>query len=202
MKLYFAPGACSMAPHIVLREAAYSFDLEKVDLAKKQTESGENYLDINPKGYVPALRLDDGEVLTEVAVILQYLADQKPDSGLAPTLGTKERYRLMEWLNFISSELHKLFGSLFNPKIPAEWRENQLERLGQRFDYLAHRLNGKLYLAGDQFTVADAYLFTVLNWSPVLKVDINKWPKLQEYVAQIAARPSVVEAMRAEGLRR
>lgn len=202
MKLYFAPGACSMAPHIVLREADYSFDLEKVDLAKKQTESGENYLSINPKGYVPALRLDDGEVLTEVAVILQYLADQKPESRLAPKLGTKERYRLMEWLNFISSELHKLFGSLFNPEIPAEWRANQLERLGQRFDYLTPQLNEKPYLTGDQFTVADAYLFTVLNWSSVLKVDMKKWPKLQDYITQIAARPSVGEAMRAEGLRR
>jgi len=158
MKLYFAPGACSMAPHIVLREAAYRFDLEKVDLTRKQTESGENYMNINPKGYVPALRLDDGEVLTEVAVVLQYLADQKPESGLAPKLGTKERYRLMEWLNFVSSEIHKPFGSLFNSKIPAEWRENQLELLGRRFDYLAEQLNGKLYLTGDQFTVADAYL--------------------------------------------
>lgn len=200
MKLYFAPGACSMAPHIVLREAVYRFDLEKVDLAKKQTESGENYMDINPKGYVPALKLDDGEILTEVAVILQYLADQKPESGLAPKLGTKERYHLMEWLNFISSEIHKLFGSLFNPKIPVEWRENQLERLGQRFDYLAEELNGKLYLAGDPFSVADAYLFTILNWSALLKVDLKKWPRLQDYITQVATRPSVQEAMRAEGL--
>jgi glutathione S-transferase len=200
MKLYFAPGACSMAPHIVLREAAYHFDLEKVDLAKKQTESGESYMSINPKGYVPALRLDDGEVLTEVAVILQYLADGKPESGLAPKMGTKERYRLMEWLNFVSSEIHKLFGSLFNSKIPAEWRENQLELIDRRFGYLTEQLNGKLYLAGDQFTIADAYLFTVLNWSPSLKVDLKKWARLQEYVTQIAARPSVKEAMRVEGL--
>jgi len=200
MKLYFAPGACSMAPHIVLREAAYSFDLEKVDLTRKQTESGENYMNINPKGYVPALRLDDGEVLTEVAVVLQYLADQKPESGLAPKLGTKERYRLMEWLNFVSSEIHKPFGSLFNSKIPAEWRENQLELLGRRFDYLAAQLDGKLYLAGDQFTVADAYLFTVLNWSSLLKVDLKKWSRLQDYITQVAARPAVEEAMRAEGL--
>jgi glutathione S-transferase len=202
MKLYFAPGACSMAPHIVLREAAYRFDLEKVDLANKQTERGENYMNINPKGYVPALTLDDGDVLTEVAVILQYLADQKPESGLAPKLGTKERYRLMEWLNFISSELHKGFGSLFNPKIPAEWREAQVERLGQRFDYLTHQLNGKPYLTGDSFTVADAYLFTILNWSALLKVDLKKWPRLQDYLTQVAARPSVGEAMQAEGLRR
>lgn len=202
MKLYFSPGACSMAPHIVLREAAYRFDLEKVDLAKKQTESGENYMNINPKGYVPALRLDDGEVLTEAAVILQYLADQKPESGLAPKPGTKERYRLMEWLNFVSSEIHKPFGSLFNSKIPAEWRENQVELLGRRFDYLADQLNGKLYLGGDPFTVADAYLFTVLNWSALLKVDLKKWPRLQDYITQVAARASVKEAMRAEGLGR
>ncbi|WP_245549352.1 MULTISPECIES: glutathione binding-like protein [Methylomicrobium] len=146
---------------------------------------------------MPALQLDEEEILTEVAVILQYLADQKPESGLAPKLGTKERYRLMEWLNFISSELHKLFGSLFNPKIPVEWRETQLERLGQRFDYLTHQLNGKPYLTGDSFTVADAYLFTILNWSALLKVDLKKWSRLQDYLTQVAARPSVGEAMRA-----
>ena len=159
MKLYFAAGACSMAPHIVLREAAYTFDLESVDLATKRTASGEDYTRINPKGYVPALRLDNGEVLTEAAVILQYLADQKPESGLAPKMGTMERYRLMEWLNFVSSEIHKQFGPLFNPQITAEWKANQLDLLGRRFDYLTERLNGMSYLMGDQFTVVDAYLF-------------------------------------------
>ena len=202
MKLYLAAGACSMAPHIVLREAAYTFDLERVDLAKKQTASGEDYTRINPKGYVPALRLDNGEVLTEVAVILQYLADQKPESGLAPKTGTMERYRLMEWLNFVSSEIHKQFGPLFNPKITVEWRENQLDLLGRRFDYLIERLNGKPYLMGDQLTVADAYLFTVLNWSPLLKVDLGKWPRLKDYITRVAARPAVKEAMSAEGLRK
>ncbi len=200
MKLYFAAGACSMAPHIVLREAAYTFDLESVDLAKKQTASGENYTNINPKGYVPALRLDNGEILTEVAVIIQYLADQKPESGLAPKAGTMERYRLMEWLNFVSSEIHKQFGPLFNPKITVEWRENQLALLGRRLDYLSERLNGKPYLMGDRFTVADAYLFTVLNWSPMLKVDLGKWPKLQDYITRISSRPAVKETMKAEGL--
>jgi glutathione S-transferase len=141
MKLYFAAGACSMAPHIVLHEAGYPFDLESVDLAMKQTASGEDYTRINPKGYVPALRLDNGEVLTEVAVVLQYLADQKPES-LAPKTGTMERYRLMEWLNFVSSEIHKQFAPFFNPKITAEWKANQLDLLGRRFDYLTERLNG------------------------------------------------------------
>ncbi|MGH8628911.1 MAG: glutathione transferase GstA [Gammaproteobacteria bacterium] len=202
MKLYFAAGACSMAPHIVLREAAYTFDLESVDLATKQTASGEDYTRINPKGYVPALRLDNGEVLTEVAVVLQYLADQKPESGLAPKTGTMERYRLMEWLNFVSSEIHKQFGPLFNPKITSEWRANQLDLLGRRFDYLTERLNGKSYLLGDQVTVVDAYLFTVLNWSALLKVDLGKWPRLKEYIARVAARPAVQEAMSAEGLRK
>ena len=202
MKLYFAAGACSMAPHIVLREGAYTFDLESVDLAKKQTASGEDYTRINPKGYVPALRLDNGEVLTEVAVILQYLADQKPESGLAPKTGTMERYRLMEWLNFVSSEIHKQFGPLFNPKITPEWKANQLDLLGRRFDYLTERLNGKSYLMGDQFTVVDAYLFTVLNWSALLKVDLGKWPRLKDYITRVAARPAVKEAMNAEGLRK
>jgi glutathione S-transferase len=202
MKLYFAAGACSMAPHIVLREAAYTFDLESVDLAKKQTASGEDYTRINPKGYVPALRLDNGEVLTEVAVVLQYLADQKPESGLAPKTGTMERYRLTEWLNFVSSEIHKQFAPLFNPKITTEWKANQLDLLGRRFDYLTERLNGKSYLMGDRFTVVDAYLFTVLNWSALLKVDLGKWPTLKDYIARVAARPAVQEAMSAEGLRK
>ncbi|MGH8644867.1 MAG: glutathione transferase GstA [Gammaproteobacteria bacterium] len=202
MKLYFAAGACSMAPHIVLREAAYTFDLERVDLAKKQTASDEDYTKINPKGYVPALRLDNGEILTEVAVILQYLADQKPEYGLAPKMGTLERYRLMEWLNFVSSEIHKQFSPLFNPKITAEWRENQLDLLSRRFDYLAERFNGNPYLMGDGLTLADAYLFTVLNWSPLLKVDLTKWPRLTDYISRVAARPAVKEVMSAEGLRK
>ncbi|HZA28468.1 MAG TPA: glutathione transferase GstA, partial [Gammaproteobacteria bacterium] len=201
MKLYFSPGACSMAPHIVLRESGYTFDLEKVDLAKKQTASGEDYTQINPKGYVPALRLDNGEVLTEVAVTLQYLADQKPESGLAPKPATMERYRLMEWLNFVSSEIHKQFSPLFNPKITQEWKENQLDLLSRRFDYLTEKLKGKPYLMGEQFTVADAYLFTVLNWSHLFKVDLGKWPRLQDYIASVAARSAVKEAMSAEELR-
>jgi len=200
MKLYFYPGACSLAPHIVLREADFSFDLEQVDLGKKLTAGGDDFSKINPKGYVPALRLDDGEILTEVAVILQYLADHKPASGLEPGVGTMERYRVMEWLNFIATEVHKQFGPLFNPKITPEWKENQLSRLAQRFDYLAQHLSGKQYLMGDKFTVADAYLFTVINWAGFLHVDISKWPQLTDYLARIAARPAVKAAMEAEGL--
>ena len=200
MKLYFAPGACSMAPHIVLREAGYTYELERVDLAKKETATGEDYYKINPKGSVPAIQLDDGQILTEAAVILQYLADQKPESGLVPGPGTMDRYRLMEWMNFITSEVHKQFGPLFNPKTPEEWKENQLNLLNTRFDYLAENLEGKQYLMGDTFTVADAYLFTVLNWSNFLEVDLGKWPTLQDYMARVAARPEVKETMKEEGL--
>ncbi len=200
MKLYYSPSACSMAPHIVLRQAELDCDLEKVDLATKRTSSGRDFAEINPKGYVPALELDDGEILTEAAVILQYLADRKPETGLAPQAGTPARYRLMEWLNFIASELHKQMGPLFKPGIVAEWRENQLTLLGQRFDYLAGRLGSAPYLMGDRFTVADAYLFTVLNWSPYLKIDLRPWPKLTDYLARIATLPAVRQAMREEGL--
>jgi glutathione S-transferase len=200
MKLYYTPGACSLAPHIVLREAGLAFEMEKVDLAGKKTTGGEDYCKINPKGYVPALRLDDGQVLTEVAVIVQYLADRKPDSGLAPRYGTMERYRLMEWLNFVASEVHKLFGPFFNPKITPEWKENQLSLLGKRLAFLAESLQGRKYLLGDGFTVADAYLFTVLNWTRFLKIDLGQWPALKDYQARVAARPAVREALKAEGL--
>jgi len=200
MKLYYYPGACSMAPHIILREAGYQFDLDKVDLAKKQTASGEDYGKVNPKGYVPALRLDDGQVLTEAGAILQYLADHKPDSGLAPKAGTMERYRLMEWLNFIASEIHKTLGALFNPKITPEWKDNQIALFGRRCDVLVRTLDGKQYLMGDKFSVADAYLFTILGWANLFKLDMNKWPALQSYTARVAARPAVQQAMKAEGL--
>lgn len=200
MKLYYAPGACSLAPHIALRETGAAFDLEKVDLAKKQTAGGEDFTRINPKGYVPALRLDDGEILTEVAVILQYLADRKPEAALAPAAGSMQRYRLMEWLNFVSSEIHKQFGPLFNPQITPEWKANQFNVLGRRFDYLSERLNRQPYLMGERFSVADAYLFTVLNWNSYVGMDMGKWPKLQAYLARVAERPAVREALRAEGL--
>jgi glutathione S-transferase len=200
MKLYFTPGACSLASHIVLREAGFKFDLEKVDLAGKKTAGGNDFTKINPKGYVPAIALDDGQVLTEGVAIMQYLADQKPESGLAPRAGTMERYRLIEWLNFISTEIHKSFGPLWNPKTPEETRQNQKNLLAKRFDYLAGQLKGKQYLMGDKFTAADAYLFTVLNWTNLLNVDLGPWPVLKDFMARVAARPQVIETMKAEGL--
>ncbi|MEX2163439.1 MAG: glutathione transferase GstA [Sulfuricaulis sp.] len=200
MKLYYYPGACSMAVHIALREAGIPFDLDKVDLAKKRAASSEDYAEVNPKGYVPALRLDDGQILTEVAVLLQYVADLKPASGLAPKAGTIERYRLMEWLNFISSEVHKTLSALFNPKITPEWKDNQIALFGRRCDFLVQQLGGKPHLMGDKFTIADAYLFTILGWANLFKLDMGKWPALQSYAARIAARPAVQEAMKAEGL--
>jgi len=199
MKLYYSPAACSLAPHIVLREAKYKFDLEKVDIPAKKTENGDDYLTVNPKGYVPALKLDDGTVLTEVAVILQYLADQKPRRALAPKPRTPERYRLLEWLNFTASEMHKGLGDLFNPKLTPEWREAKLERLGRRFDYLEKALGAQQYLMGE-FSVADAYLFTILNWTNRHNVDLSNWPNIKAYLARVAERPAVKKAMKAEGL--
>lgn len=200
MKLYFSPGACSMAPHIALREAGLAFDLVKVDIRAKKTADGEDYLKVNPNGYVPTLRLDSGEALTESAIILQYIADQRPESGLAPKFGTMERYRLMEWLNFCASEIHKTLGALYNPKVTPEWRENQVALFGRRCDFLRTRLDGKPYLMGDRFTVADAYLYTLLNWTNFLKVDMSNWPTLTGYKSRVAARPAVKETLRAEGL--
>ena len=180
MKLYFAPGACSMATHIALRETGQSFDLEKVNLATKITQSGEDFTAVNPKGYVPALRLDNGEVLTESAVTLQYVADQKPASGMVPQAGSMKRYRMMELLNFISTEIHKSFGELFNPNITSAHKEHQIALIEKRCDFLSQQLEGKPYLTGDGFSVADAYLFTILAWSKLLDVDMTKWPILTD----------------------
>lgn len=199
MKLYYSPGACSLAVHIVLREAKYKFDLDKVDLAAKKTESGEDYLSVNPKGYVPALKLDDGTSLTEAGAIIQYLADQKPRRGLAPKPRTPERYKLIEWINFTSSEIHKALGDFFNPRMTPEWREARLERLSRRFDYLEKVLGGSEYLMGE-FSIADAYLFTVLNWTNIHKIDLSGWPNIQAYMRRIAERTAVKKAMKAEGL--
>lgn len=200
MKLYYSPGACSLAPHIVLREAGYAFDAIRVDIPNKKTEHGDDYWKINPKGYVPALALDNGEVLSEAAVICQYLADQKPESGLAPALGTMERYRLMEWLNFVTAEVHKMIGALFNPKMTPEMKAVQIAVIERRLNALENMLEGRQYLMGDRFSIADAYLFNVFNWTKIHKIDTSKWPKLEALIARVAARPKVQEAMRAEGL--
>lgn len=200
MKLYYKPGACSMAPHIALREAGLDFELEKVDLARHLTASGEDYLRINPKGYVPALLLDDGALLTECAVMLQYIADRQPAGALTPPTGTQARYRLMEWLNFLATEVHKPFSPFFNPKAPPEIREYNLRLLSRRFGYLDAQLDGKAFLLGDTFTVADIYLFTLLNWCNLHQIDLAQWPALKDYMTRIAARASVRETMRMEGL--
>jgi glutathione S-transferase len=200
MKLFFAPGACSLSPHIVLSETGHAFELEQVDLKEKKTKSGSDYLGINPKGQVPALRLDNGELLTEGPVIVQYLADQKPGAGLLPGAGTMDRYRVQEWLNFISTELHKTFGPIFRPTTPDAFKSLSRENLAKRFDYINGCLAGRQYLTGDKFSVADAYLFTVLRWAPRVEIDLARWPNLAAYVARVAARPKVQEAMKAEGL--
>ncbi len=200
MKLYYAPGACSMAPHIVAHEAGIALELVKVDIPSKKTEAGDDFWQVNPKGYVPALQLDDGSVLTEVGVICQYLADQKPESGLTAKAGTMERYHQMEMLNFASSEVHKQLGALFNPKMTPEMREVQMGVIERRLNPLEKSLEGKQYVMGDAFTAADAYLFTVLNWTHPLKIDLGKWPNIQAYMGRVGARPKVQATLRAEGL--
>ncbi|MEO7207676.1 MAG: glutathione transferase GstA [Steroidobacteraceae bacterium] len=200
MKLYYFPGACSLSPHIVLLEAGLPHTMVKIDSKTKKTESGEDYLALNSKGAVPALQLDDGRVLTEGPAVVQYLADLKPESGLAPRAGTFERYQLMEILNYITSEIHKSFSPLFNPASSADIKETAVTSLGKKFDWLSGFLGKKPFLLGNTFTVADAYLFTVLNWTGHVKIDLAKWPILADYKSRIAERPRVIEAMKAEGL--
>lgn len=200
MKLYYSPGACSLSPHIVAREAGLPVELKKVDLRAKLVEGSADFLKTNGKGYVPCIELPDGSVLTEGPAIVQYLADQKPETGLAPRAGTMDRYRLQEWLNFITSELHKGMGAFFNPGLTPEWRKATEDRLALRCEWLAKQLEGKDYLMGKQFTVADAYLFTVLNWAGMVKFDLGRWPVLGEYQKRVASRPQVQEALKAEGL--
>lgn len=199
MKLYYSPGACSLSPHIVLREAGLAFEVEKVDREKK-TERGGNFLEVNPKGMVPTLELDNGQRLTEGPAIVQYLADLAPAKKLAPPAGAFERYRLQEWLNFITSEIHKGFTPLFRPTTPNDAKPAFVSVLNDRFAYLAKQLEGRNYLLGDDFTVADAYLFTTLNWCGFLGMDLGQWPVLKAYHGRVAARPAVQAAMKAEGL--
>ena len=200
MKLYYFNGACSLSPHIVALEAGIPITLVKADVKTKKTADGGDYLAINSKGAVPALQLDDGRVLTEGPAIVQYMADLKPDSKLAPKAGSFERYQLMEILNYITSEIHKTFSPLFNPATTAEQREATIANLGKKFDWISGFLGNKPYLMGDTFTVADPYLFTVVNWTNFVKVDLSKWPVLVAYQARVAARPKVQEAMKSEGL--
>jgi len=200
MKLYYAPGACSMSPHIALLEAGLPYSLHKVDLKENRIESGEDYNGVNGKGYVPALELENGQVLTEGPAIVQYIADQNPSAGLAPVQGTMERYKLQEWLNFITSELHKGMGSLFNPAQTPEWKDAVKATLSRRVEWLSKQLAGKTYLLGEKFSVADGYLFTVLSWAGHVGFDLSRWPVVEDYVARVRARPKVAEAMKAEGL--
>jgi glutathione S-transferase len=198
MKLYFSPGACSLAPHIALHEIGLPFTAIKVDLKSHKLADGTDYYTVNPKGYVPLLEISGREKLTEAAVILQYIADRKPGE-LAPTFGTMERYRLMEWLNFIATELHKQFAPLWHP-IPDATKEAQHQKLATRFETLSKTLAKQPFLTGEKFTIADAYLFTILNWAGMLKVELAPYPVLRDYIARVAARPKVQQAMKEEGL--
>jgi glutathione S-transferase len=201
MKLYYSPGACSLSPHIVLAESGLPFDLDKVDFSNMISERGADFSKVNPKGYVPVIQLDDGEVLTEGSAIVQYIADLVPKKKLAPVAGTMARYRLQEWLNFIATELHKGgFSPLFSSNYPEDMRAKSVERLSSRLAFVAKRLEGRNYLMGDDFTVADAYLFTILRWSPRVNIDLSRWPVLVRYQERIAERPAVHHALEEEGL--
>jgi glutathione S-transferase len=202
MKLYILPGACSMAADIALREAGIKFELVRVDRHTRKTPDGVNFSEINSKGYVPALRLDSGEVLTENVALLQYIADRNPASKLAPPVGTMERYRLEEWLSFINSEVHKAFSPLFVPNGSEELKQYARGNLTKRFGWLATALGSKPYLMGEQFTVADAYLFVVLSWSAHVSFDLGPWPALKGFLERVGARPHTIEALVAEGLKK
>ena len=199
MKRYYAPGACSLAAHIALQESGLPFSLERVDLRTHRTADGRDYYAINPKGYVPTLELDDASRLTEAAVVLQYIADRKPGT-LAPAFGSIERYRLMEWLNFIATEVHKGLGPLWKPTTPDAYKSTVLDAVGNRFDYIVKILGTQPYLTGSNFTIADAYLFTIVNWHNFLKFDLDRWPALARFQARVAARPNVRKALEAEHL--
>ncbi len=201
MKLYYSPGACSLSPHIVLREAGADFELDRVDFATRKTAGGIDFNQINPKGYVPVLQLDNGEVLTEGAAIVQYLADQNPKAGLAPQAGTLERARLQEHLNYIAAEVHKGFSPLFSKDLDDAGREAAKKKLGQRLDYVEKLFSdGRSFLLGNAFSVADAYLFVVLSWTKPTGIGLEKWPYLQAFVGRVAGREAVQAALKAEGL--
>lgn len=200
MKLYFSPGACSLSPHIALREAGLSFEAVRVSIKSRKTADGADFDAINPKGYVPVLEWDDGERLTEGPAIVQWIADQAPASGLAPAAGTRERVRLQEWLGFINSELHKGFGPLFSPAFDDAAKAAAKAALEKRLDWLEAQWQGRTHLMGEGFSVADGYLFTVLGWGGHVGIDLARWPALQAFHARVGARPAVQAALRAEGL--
>ena len=200
MKLYYKPGACSLATHIALEEAGLAYQTEAVDLKTKVTATGQDYWQINPKGYVPALQLDNGELLTEGPAILQYVADQAPARWLAPAPGTLARYQLQSWLHFIGTELHRSCTAFFHPQAQDDWKNIARANLDRRLSYVNDQLQGRAYLTGDGFTVADAYLFTVLSWMKPIGVDLSGWPQIVAFQARVAARPAVQAALKAEGL--
>jgi glutathione S-transferase len=200
MKLYYAPGACSLAPHIVAHEAGIALELEKVDTKTKAMASGGDFRDVTPKGYVPALQLDDGSVLTEGPVVSQYLADLRPAAGLVPPAGTLPRYRVMEWLGYINSEIHKNYSPLFNPATKEDARQEKIDYLRKRYDLVEQRLATETFLAGNQYSVADIYLFVVTNWARAVKLDLSAFPHLLAFQKRIAERPAVQAALKAEGL--
>lgn len=207
MKLFYSTGTCSLASHILLLELGLKFSVEKVDIRNKHY-SGGDYKQVNPKGSVPAIELENGEILTEGAVILQYIADQKPESGLMPKPGTMERYRAQEWLNFVGSDIHKTFGVLFaadrwvtNKEGNEQLKNSAREALSGRFTVLASKLGDNKFLMGDKFTAPDTYLFTVLRWAPMMGIELERWPSLKAYQQRIHDRPSVKQAMETEGLK-
>lgn len=200
MKLFLKPGSCSLASHIVLEEIGRPYDTETVDLAKKLTASGADFWAINPKGYVPALLLDDGDLLTEGPAILQYLADLAPELQLAPANGSKARYQLQSWLTFIGTEVHKNFSPFFNPAASDDWKAGARANLERRLAYVNEQLASRPYLMGDAFSVADAYLFVVLSWTRMLKIDLAPWPNVAAFLARVGQRPAVQAALKAEGL--
>ncbi len=200
MKLYYSPGACSLSPHIALHEAGLPHELVKVDLKAKKLENGDDYLKVNPKGQVPALGLDSGELVTEGPVIVQMIADKAKDKNLAPARDSTERYKLLEWLNFITTELHKNFGPMFSPVLADDAKAFFKDRVMAKFKYIDSQLPGRDYLMGKQFTVADGYLFTMLSWADRMKFDLSGLPNLLAYKARVGARPMVQEALSKEGL--
>ena len=200
MRLYYSPGACSLAPHIVAREAGVEIDLVRVDLATKKTDDGDDYLTVNPKGSVPALVLDDGTVLTEAAVVIQFIVDEAARTDLLPGQDSFARYRSLEWLNFVATELHKGFSPLWRKDTPEEVRSTTRETLATKFALLDRHLTGQDYLIGDSFSAPDAYAFTVLSWAAFMNIDLRRWPKVGAFVERVAARPAAREALRAEGL--